>query len=157
MTPDLRMPEAANPAAFKDQSQGAGEALRPDWWQGFQESELNQLIKHIDGGNLELQMAVARADQAYAALGFVRAERYPSLDGRGSVQRRRRSGDDRGGFSSNPSTDYRGGLAFGWESSWRPAKRKRPQRTRLLKMSDSRFAVCSLATTSLCGRSIRSA
>ena len=115
MTPDLRMPEAANPAAFKDQSQGAGEALRPDWWQGFQESELNQLIKHIDGGNLELQMAVARADQAYAALGFVRAERYPSLDGRGSVQRRRRSGDDRGGFSSNPSTEYRGGLAFGWE------------------------------------------
>ena len=31
------------------------------------------------------------------------------------MQRRRRSGDDRGGFSSKPSAEYRGGLAFGWE------------------------------------------
>ena len=114
-TPDQRLPEAANPAAFKGQSQSAGEALRTDWWRGFQDDALNQLIKRIDGGNLELQAALARADQAYATLGVVRSERYPTLDGRGSVQRRRRSGEDRGGFASNPSTEYRAELALGWE------------------------------------------
>ena len=114
-TPDLSLPEAANPAAFKGQAQSAKEALRADWWRGFGDDALTQLIKRIDESNLELQLALARADQAYAALGMVRSELFPTLDGRGTTQRRRRSGEDLGGFASNPSTEYRAALALGWE------------------------------------------
>ncbi|MEM7385112.1 MAG: efflux transporter outer membrane subunit [Verrucomicrobiota bacterium] len=113
--PELRLPEAAGPEAFKSPTAEAGEALRTDWWQSFQDEELNQLIERIDGDNLELQAALARADQAYATFGLVRSEQFPALEARGSVQRRRRSGEDRGGFASNPSTEYRAELGLGWE------------------------------------------
>ncbi len=113
-TPDLRMPDAASPAVFKGGSEGA--ALRADWWSVFHDGELNRLAKRLDGGNLQLQAALARADQAYAALGVARSEVFPNVNASGSVQRNRSSDNDLGGgFFSSYSTQYRAGLALGWE------------------------------------------
>ncbi|MEX2579159.1 MAG: efflux transporter outer membrane subunit [Verrucomicrobiales bacterium] len=132
-------PEAAAkaveaPARFKGGGQ-SGETPRARWWTLFDDPYLNGLIERIDGENLELRAGLARIGQAYAALGISRSDLVPNLDGTGEVQRIRRSENDQGGGSGfrtepggegalgfqssggggNPYTQYRAGLALGWE------------------------------------------
>ncbi len=110
----LQVPKAASPSIFKGQSEGM--VVRPEWWLVFDDAELRRLATRLDDGNLELQAALARADQAYAALGLARADRVPSINANGSVQRSRSSENEQsGGSFPNYASQYRAGLALGWE------------------------------------------
>jgi multidrug efflux system outer membrane protein len=49
------------------------------WWEVFEDSVLNQLEEEALSYNKDLQAAVARVDQARAAVGIARADQLPSL------------------------------------------------------------------------------
>ena len=52
-----------------------------DWWELFQDSVLQDLIATALENNKDLQVALARIEEARAAVGFSRADLYPFVDG----------------------------------------------------------------------------
>lgn len=113
--PRLTMPDAANPSAFKGGSSGQT-VDRPDWWTVFGDSTLSSLVQQIDDQNLTLRAALARTNQAYAALGVERGALFPAADLGGFISRNRNSGADLGGnFLGGYNTQYRSSLGVGWE------------------------------------------
>ena len=58
-----------------------------DWWELFDDPELEALIRAALANNKELAIAVARIDEAAAVLGIVRADQFPVLDAEGSAGR----------------------------------------------------------------------
>jgi outer membrane protein, multidrug efflux system len=50
-----------------------------EWWNTFNDPELASLVKRAIDGNLDLQLAVARVNEARAARGVARSELIPSL------------------------------------------------------------------------------
>ena len=60
-----------------------------NWWEVFGDPELNSLETQASGGNLQLQAAVARFDEARAQMDVTRAGLFPSVDLSGSATRQR--------------------------------------------------------------------
>ncbi|MEM9478248.1 MAG: efflux transporter outer membrane subunit [Verrucomicrobiota bacterium] len=112
--PDHVVPETGEPAQFKNKNLRG--SIQSDWWKSFSDRELNRLAAKIDKSNFDLQAALARRDQAEAALGVARAPLFPALGQNGEVQRNRASENDVAGqFGPSYSTQYRVGLALNWE------------------------------------------
>jgi NodT family efflux transporter outer membrane factor (OMF) lipoprotein len=81
---DLPQPAPQVPPAFKESAdwkagQPADQALRGAWWEIFGDPQLNALEATIDVSNDTLRAAQARFLQARAAIGIVRAARYPEV------------------------------------------------------------------------------
>lgn len=97
-TPDL-------PAVFTAEEDSA---LPPvNWWQSFDDAELDRRVEIALGGNYSLQAASARVRQSLALLGSARSDYYPVLDA--SVGRERNwNGDDSvaNSWSAGLSTRY---------------------------------------------------
>ena len=86
------------------------------WWQAFGDPVLSDLEGRIEAGNPDLANAVARYDEARAALGQARAAYYPSIDVGASAERARVSAD-RPLSSGNAATytDLRIGASLAYE------------------------------------------
>lgn len=54
--------------------------IDPQWWAGFGDETLNQLVDSALMANSDLRIAMARLDEAGAAIGQVEAARLPSLN-----------------------------------------------------------------------------
>jgi len=69
-------------------SVSAVDTIQPDWWTGFDDPELDQLIEMALAGNLDLKILAARIDAAEAALGEQRSALLPTVaaDVGGQVQ-----------------------------------------------------------------------
>ena len=91
----------------------ADAVIAPEWWRGFGDSDLNRLMTQALSANLDLQIALARLNEAGTAVSEVQAARQPSI---------------RAGLSSpvsttrNPYTDsletgttYNAQLELNWE------------------------------------------
>lgn len=83
------------------------------WWRRYQDPQLDLLIEQALAHNLDLKVAAANVAAARAALGFARAERWPTLALQADATRARASEDAAGkaadtatGARSNPSTLY---------------------------------------------------
>ena len=91
--PDYERPALQVPDGYK--SAGPGEArapeLTPDWWVLFQDSELSALEEAALRANHDLKAAMARVDQARAAVRASKAPMLPSLVFNPSVDRVRTS------------------------------------------------------------------
>lgn len=80
--PEYLRPEVEtrdNWAAVSATHVSAQDAIQPQWWTGFNDSYLTSLVENSVAGNLDLRIAVARIDEAGAALGQVKASRLPTL------------------------------------------------------------------------------
>lgn len=78
---DFQRPEVDAPAQWSSRAGvkfSASEAIQPNWWKGFSDAYLNELIAQSIDGNFDLRIAVARIGEAGAALGQVKAARMPS-------------------------------------------------------------------------------
>lgn len=64
----------------------ARETIQPDWWTGFGDRYLNQLIGTAIAGNLDLKILAARIDAAEAAVGETEAGLMPTIGGNLSAQ-----------------------------------------------------------------------
>ncbi|WP_413585107.1 efflux transporter outer membrane subunit [Bdellovibrio sp. HCB274] len=80
--PDYKRPETRMPANFSS-TETAAEKINIKWWQQFGDPTLEQLIKTALEHNLDLEVALARVDEARARLGIAKSEFFPTLDLRG--------------------------------------------------------------------------
>jgi len=81
--PDYKAPTLAQPISFVgqgavDQRGGAGGAALIDWWQGFHDPLLSQLVARALQNNFDIAQAVARVTQSRAGLKAANAALLPS-------------------------------------------------------------------------------
>ena len=78
--PDYRRPDTKAPANYRFAS-GADAASLADagWWQVYQDTRLQQLIREALANNLDIRIAAARVDQARAVLGATRLQQLPKI------------------------------------------------------------------------------
>jgi NodT family efflux transporter outer membrane factor (OMF) lipoprotein len=108
--PEARVPAAykeAPPASFKTAdgwkaAQPSDEVPRGQWWEVFQELELNALEAQIDISNQTLAVAEAQLRAARAAIGIARSQLFPTVTGTASVEGARQS-QNRGRETSSSS------------------------------------------------------
>lgn len=92
-----------------DFSRTGQDLLLPQWWESFQDPELNALMEEALGSNFSLQSSWARLAQAEAALGRSRSFLFPSLTGSGSVtetERENTPGSEGVSYGGSVSASY---------------------------------------------------
>jgi multidrug efflux system outer membrane protein len=89
--PDVQLPAQYPPDATALATAGAPEAVSPQWWRLFNDSELSALVDEAQKHNTDIQQAVARVEQAEALTRQARAAQYPSVDLAGQAGRGRES------------------------------------------------------------------
>ena len=87
MGPDYEKPEVPVPDAFQQPTIPGASIANLKWWELFQDEELTRLIEMALINNKEVAIAMARIEEARAALGFVRADQFPNLDGTAGASR----------------------------------------------------------------------
>jgi outer membrane protein, multidrug efflux system len=90
--PDYRRPDTKAPASYRFASGAdAGSLADAGWWQVYQDTRLQQLIREALANNLDVGIAAARVDQARAALGATRLQQLPKLSVSAGAERARTS------------------------------------------------------------------
>jgi NodT family efflux transporter outer membrane factor (OMF) lipoprotein len=87
-------------------AQPSDQNLGGNWWEIFQDSQLNALEQEVNVSNQNLKSAVARYQQSRAALRYSRADYYPTITANPSATRQR--------YSTNrpPHTSLFNGITF---------------------------------------------
>lgn len=90
--PDYVRPDAPLPAHYPADATalataGAPEAVSPQWWTLFNDTELNALVDEAQEHNTDILQAVARVEQADAVMRQARAAQYPRVDLDGNAVR----------------------------------------------------------------------
>jgi NodT family efflux transporter outer membrane factor (OMF) lipoprotein len=109
--PKYKTPAVAAPPAYKESgnwkaAQPNDQNLGGNWWEMFQDSQLNALEDQINVSNQNLKAAVAQYQESRAAERYVRADYYPTVTTSPSATRER--------YSNNrppPSSNF-DGLTF---------------------------------------------
>lgn len=99
--PDYVKPNLELPAAWNQPT--AIQGLEIQWWKRFNDPVLDKLVEEALAHNKNMEMAMARVDQARAYLGYARSEQFPTLAASASGHKAR--------FSEDTSASY--GLAKG--------------------------------------------
>src|SRR6201987_4816787 len=111
--PKYKTPATPAPAAY--QEMGNWKTAQPDdhnlggnWWELFQDSQLNSLEQQIKVSKQNLKAATAQYQQARAALRYQRADYYPTITTNPSATR--------GRYSNNrpPQTSIFNGITFNY-------------------------------------------
>jgi NodT family efflux transporter outer membrane factor (OMF) lipoprotein len=109
--PNYKAPAVPLPPAYKEvgnwkTAQPNDQNLGGNWWEIFQDAQLNALEEQINVSNQNLKAAVAQYQQSRAALRYVRADYYPTVTTSPSATRER--------FSNNrpPHSSGFDGLTF---------------------------------------------
>ena len=94
--PKYKTPAMPTPPAYKEigdwkTAQPNDEHLGGNWWEIFQDPQLNALEAQINVSNQNLKAAVAQYQQARAALRYARADYYPTVTANPSATRQRYS------------------------------------------------------------------
>jgi multidrug efflux system outer membrane protein len=85
--PDYERPEVPMPEAYRASAAPGVSLATLEWWQLFNDPQLVALIETALRENNELAIAMARIEEARAALGFVRADQFPTIDGSAGAAR----------------------------------------------------------------------
>jgi NodT family efflux transporter outer membrane factor (OMF) lipoprotein len=96
--PKYKAPAVPAPPAYKEignwkTAQPSDQNLGGNWWEIFQDPQLNALEEQIDVSNQNLKAAVAQYQEARAALRYARSDYYPTLSAAPSATRERYSGN----------------------------------------------------------------
>jgi NodT family efflux transporter outer membrane factor (OMF) lipoprotein len=97
LAPDYFSPTVPEPAAYKEidpnwtVAQPAAQMPRGEWWLVFQDPMLTDLEAQVKDANQDLLAAVARFENARAAVEYARASLFPVVTGNGSALRERES------------------------------------------------------------------
>jgi outer membrane protein TolC len=94
--PKYKTPAVPAPPAYKEignwkTAQPSDQNLGGEWWEIFQDSQLNTLEQQINVSNQNLKAAVAQYQQARAALRYARADYYPTVSTAPSATREKSS------------------------------------------------------------------
>ena len=96
--PKYKTPAVPAPPAYKEMgnwktAQPSDQNLGGNWWEIFQDPQLNALEQQIDVSNQNLKSAVAQYQEARAALRYARADYYPTVGTAPSATREKYSGN----------------------------------------------------------------
>lgn len=102
LVPDFETPKFTLADTWKEQPAAAkatkekapvvvaeAEAINADWWKNFGSAELDGLMDRALEQNNDLRAAIARVNQARAAMKIAGASAYPSIDASGSARETR--------------------------------------------------------------------
>ncbi len=116
--PKYERPAMKPPGAYRGQVGPARAASIADlpWWEVFRDEAMAKLIRESLRGNLELEAAAARVDEARAQAAIARSELFPTVGYQGGFQR------TKGSFSfaqpvatGSTANAFFGGLNATWE------------------------------------------
>jgi len=94
--PDYHRPETKIPAAFRFEPIAGNDSFADQgWWQVYQDTTLQSLIREALDNNFDVRIAAARIDQARATLGSTRLQQVPQISFSADAQRARTSADQR--------------------------------------------------------------
>lgn len=79
LAPEYHRPEVPSPEAFSQSAAEAASLADLDWWELFEDPQLQVLIRVALEENQDLRLATERVVEARARLGLNRAAQYPSL------------------------------------------------------------------------------
>jgi outer membrane protein TolC len=108
--PKYKTPSLPTPPAYKEMgnwktAQPSDHNLGGNWWEIFNDPQLNALEQQIDVSNQNLKAAVAQYQEARAALRSARADYYPTVGTAPSAMRERYS-------NNRPASAVSDGLTF---------------------------------------------
>ncbi|MBC8007557.1 MAG: efflux transporter outer membrane subunit, partial [Prolixibacteraceae bacterium] len=89
--PDYERPQIETPGQWPGAT--ANEPLSSTWWKAYGDPVLDQMIDEALVHNLDLRRAIARVNEARAALGITRADQYPGVSANASASRNRGTQD----------------------------------------------------------------
>jgi multidrug efflux system outer membrane protein len=115
-SPLTEMPDVWQQKAVKGLE--SGDADIATWWKILGDPVLDKLIDRAGHGNLELEQALRRIEQARADLTFTKGELYPQVNAIGDYQRTRISDD---GLFGTDSSSNPGNINFhnlGIDTAW---------------------------------------
>ena len=114
-------PESRDWAAKSIRGTSTEQPPNADWWNSFHDEELTRLIHRAVANNLDLQLAVARVDEARAARGVAKSAFYPSVGLTTSAERLRErvpvfnSGTNTAAFHPVELNNFQVGFDSAWE------------------------------------------
>jgi multidrug efflux system outer membrane protein len=117
--PNYARPPMLNPAQYRfvegaDQAQSLADS---PWWQIFDDPALQVLVREALANNLDLQMAVARVEEARARAGVAKSYLYPQVDGGANYNVRGASNTEtQNGTPTDDGTHQSG--SYGFQLSW---------------------------------------
>jgi len=107
--PKYRRPAAEVPASYKEvgdwkPAQPNDQSLSGNWWEVFQDAQLNALESQVNVSNQNLKAAEAQYTQARALVRYNRANYFPSIGGGAGATRNKISNNRPPSLSSNGAT-----------------------------------------------------
>jgi NodT family efflux transporter outer membrane factor (OMF) lipoprotein len=108
--PQYKVPAMTAPPAYKENAnwkpaQPNEQQLGGNWWEIFQDPQLNDLEQQINVSNQNLKAAVAQYQEARAALRYVRADYFPTVTASPAATRQQYS-------NNRPASSISNGLTF---------------------------------------------
>jgi len=79
MGPDYKRPDVNPPQAFLETAPPGESVANMPWWELFKDDQLKDLIRIALRENKDILASVARIQEARAALGYTKADQWPSL------------------------------------------------------------------------------
>jgi outer membrane protein, multidrug efflux system len=142
--PDYKRPEIEVPVEYRGKvtAEEAESLADLNWWQVFEDPVLLELIKTTLENNLDLEIAVARTEQAYRLSIATDSAFYPQASYGGNAGKQRAPVAQEGG-ATRDFTSYAGALNFAWEIDvWGRIRRaSESARAQLLASQDIQRAV----------------
>lgn len=116
--PDYQRPKSEIPPAFRFEIKDVRNTANTQWWQEFDDAELDSLIQAALSNSWTLKAAAARIEEASGVLMSTRAGFYPQLDYAFTAQRDRfsqREGIALPPGTRNPQNLFQSVLSSSWE------------------------------------------
>lgn len=150
--PALELPAqwSQGPAAIvaTDATDGAASRASRDWWQGFHDAPLLQLVDRALAHNLDLRSAAVTLQHARALRELAAATQQPAL-GLSASAARNRSGGGSGGDSSSNRSSNSSSLRVGVDASWEADLFGAQAAARTAAQADVDSAAATLSATRL--------
>jgi multidrug efflux system outer membrane protein len=117
--PSYARPQMPSPAQYRF-IEGAAQAQSladSPWWQVFDDPALQTLVREALASNLDLQLAVARVEEARARAGVAKSFLYPQVDGAVGYGVRQASNTETQDGTPTDDTTHQS-AAYGFQLSW---------------------------------------
>jgi multidrug efflux system outer membrane protein len=117
--PNYARPLVPSPAQYRfvDGAAQAQSLADSPWWQVFDDPVLQTLLREALANNLDLQLAVARVEEARARAGVAKSFFYPQVDGTVTYGVRGASNTQAEDGSASDDTTHQSG-SYGFQLSW---------------------------------------
>jgi len=151
--PNYVRPPADVPVSYKELGdwkpvQPSDQVTKGNWWEVYEDPQLNALEVQIDVSNFNLKAEQERFEQARAAIRISKSNYYPTITGGASVSRNHASSNAplfRTGASRSDFSDY----TIPIDASWEPDLWGRVRRTVEASRSEAQATAADVANVSL--------